>query len=236
MNYFNISKLLSISNNFFKDDDYRSTGKFFEEIDLEKLLYDTENSFTNTEMPDIVKLWEKAKTELHIKNSTIKQEILQSQTNDSEVALKNNVDQLKEKFTNSFLQLIQSVDFEFGYKTAADDFVYDSLNSYGVYAREWLNDIFLKNFESPNVLSAILRIIAHFDYSQMYPQGITIAIAATRHEDVAVQECGIRCFENWESPDSLPILKSLKFSEKWLNEYLSNVIMDLEHIGEKCLS
>ena len=57
-----------------------------------------------------------------------------------------------------------------------------------------------------------------------------MAVAATRHCNIEVQDCGIRCFENWESPANLPLLKNLTFTETWLSDYLSNVIRDLEGV------
>jgi len=186
---------------------------------------------------DKVRRWlSQAETDEAIKASTIEQEILQSQTEILTRACQEDTSQAKEKFVNRFLQLLNAVEFEFGYKTPADDYIQDALNTYETFAREWLNELFLQNFECPRILSAILRVIAHFDYYQMYPQGITIAIAATKHADVEVQECGIRCFENWESPESIPILKSITLPENWLNDYLQDVITDLEDIGAECLS
>ena len=132
------------------------------------------------------------------------------------------------QFTNRFLQVIQDSEFEFGFSTPADEYVRQALSTCGAFAREWINDLFVQNFKDPFLTSAILRVIAHFDYSQMYPQGMTMALASTVHIDAAVRECGIRCFENWESSGCLTMLRSLSFSEDWLQHYLTRVIADLE--------
>lgn len=169
------------------------------------------------------------------KNATIKQNLLQSQTEALVSACEMDTTQTKEHFKNNLLQLLKNVEFEFGYKTQADDYINNAIDSYDVFVREWVNEMFLENFENPYILSSILRVISHLDYSQIYPQGITMAIAATRHDDIEVRECGIRCFENWESHESIPILKNLSFSEDWLSDYLFSVITDLEEIGVECL-
>jgi len=193
---------------------------------------DSEDSFS-----DKIGRWiAQACIEEEVKASTVDQEILQSQTETLAKACQADTSRAKEKFTNSFLQMLHGVEFEFGYKTPVDDYIKDALRRYETFAREWLNEIFLQNFERPQILSAILRVISHIDYSLMYPQGVTIAIAATRHADIEVQECGVRCFENWESPESLPILRSLTFPEHWLNSYLLDVITDLEELDAECLS
>lgn len=165
------------------------------------------------------------------KASTCDQKILDSQTRTLTMACESDTRQTKELFVQSFMQLLNDVEFEFGYKTSADDYIGVALRRYATFAREWLNEIFLQNFENPLIISSILRVIAHFDYSQMYPQGMTIAIAATRHRDKEVQECGVRCFENWESRESIAILRNLSFTDSWLNEYLDAVIADLEELG-----
>jgi hypothetical protein len=129
--------------------------------------------------------------------------------------------------------MIQDTEFEFGFSNPVDNFVRSALDSYGSFAREWINDLFLQRFHDPSVISAILRVIAHFDYQQMYPQCITMAIAATAHEDAEVRECGVRCFESWETPESLNILRQLSFPEDWLSEYLAAVITELEEIKKQ---
>lgn len=169
-----------------------------------------------------------------LKSATTKQPSLKNQTDTLTDACKADTDQLKNNFMQNLLQLLHNVEFEFGYETPAEKYVRDALSNYGTFVREWINDIYLKNLNDPQTLSRILRVISHFEYSQMYPQGMTIAISATRNEDTEVQECGIRCFENWEAIDSLPILKNIYISESWLNDYLEDVIADLEGLNTKC--
>jgi len=160
--------------------------------------------------------------------STIEADTLESQTTTIKEACQLVESNLRNQFTNRFLQLIHETEFEFGFSNQADKYISDALNSYGPFAREWINDLFNKSFGSPFVLSAILRVMAHFDYEQMYPQGITMAAAAAGHTDAEVQECGVRCFESWENPESLTILRHLSFREDWLNKYLADVITALE--------
>lgn len=140
------------------------------------------------------------------------------------------------EFTNRFTQLIQEADFEFGFSTPADEYVRKALDSYGTFAREWINELFLENFNDPFVTCAILRVIAHLEYEQMYPQGMTMAAGVSAHVDAGVRECGVRCFENWENPDALKILQKLSYSEDWLNDYLQRVISDLKGLTRRVAS
>lgn len=135
---------------------------------------------------------------------------------------------LRTEFENRFVQLIRETDFEYGFDNITETFVKNALSEYGHLAREWINHLFLINFANPLVLTAILRVIAHFQYDHVYPQGVTMAIAATSHRDSEVRECGVRCFENWEAPESLDILRNLNYAEDWLSEYINYVICDLQ--------
>ncbi len=162
--------------------------------------------------------------------STSEENILEGQTQTIAEVCRLAEDHLRYGFINKFLQLIHDTEFEFGFSTPVDDFVRDALEKYGPFAREWINNLFIQYFENTTILSGILRVIAHFDYHQMYPQGMTMATAATTHIDAEVRECGVRCFENWADPESLIILRNLSFSEDWLNEYLAEVISDLEDL------
>lgn len=162
--------------------------------------------------------------------STMLPDSFESQTATMEEACKFAEKNLRKQFNNRFLQLIHETEFEFGFSTPADKYIRDALTRYGMFARDWISDLFLQNIEIPFVLSAILRVIAHFDYQQMHPQGILIAVTATMHRDADVRECGIRCFESWESADSLRILRNLSFPEDWLNEYLAAVVSELEDV------
>jgi len=142
----------------------------------------------------------------------------------------------REEFISRFLQLIRTSEFEFGFSTPADQFVREALSTYGPFAREWINDVFLKNFDDALVLSAILRVIAHFDYRQMHPQGMTMAAACAAHTDTDVRECCVRCFESWKDPKTLNILRNISLSQDWLNDYLAGVIADLERLANHVVS
>jgi len=141
--------------------------------------------------------------------------------------------ELRSQFNSRFMQLIYESDFEFGFNTVADEYVRQVMKTYEMFVREWINDLYIKNFNDSFVTCAILRVISHFEYRQLFPQGMTMAAASITHADVSVRECGVRCFENWEHPDGLKILQNLSFSEDWLDDYLKRVISDLREIFKK---
>lgn len=172
--------------------------------------------------------------------STSMEEYLESQTGTSE-EVRDELNRsakglLREIFINKFSQLLQDSNFEFGFSTPAEEYIRDVLSLYGPFVREWINELFIQNYDNPFILSVILRVIAHFDYQQMYPQGPTMAIAAARHKDTDVRECAVRCFENWESSDSLKILRNISFSDNYLQKYLEDVIAELEALEPNAIS
>jgi hypothetical protein len=95
-------------------------------------------------------------------------------------------------------------------------------------SKEWINYLFVENFNDQTVLMGILRVLSHFDYQEVVPQGPTVALAALANASAEVRECGIRAFENWGSLHSLKVLENVNCEEKWLDDYLKQVIADLQ--------
>ncbi len=132
------------------------------------------------------------------------------------------------EYTTRFLNLITETELEYGYKSALDDFIRDRLEENSAVTNQWLNSIFNEHFNDIVITTGILRTIAHFDYAEANPAGPTMATAALTHENAEVRECGARAFESWVSLDSLKILKSINHPEKWLQDYINQVIADIE--------
>jgi hypothetical protein len=132
------------------------------------------------------------------------------------------------QFSSQVVALARNCIFEFGCESELDLFLRESLARNAMATREWLNQVFNDHFHDVSVIVGILRAIAHLEYQEVFPAGPTMAVAALAHDDVEVRECGIRAFENWESPDALVILESLRCEEPWLQDYLELVIADLK--------
>ncbi|MBF0523978.1 MAG: hypothetical protein HQK56_02645 [Deltaproteobacteria bacterium] len=91
--------------------------------------------------------------------------------------------------------------------------------------KEWLHSVFVDYSSDLKIMIGLLQVILHMDIS---PQGLIMAQMALAHADVEVRECGIRALENWGTIESLNILRTLKDQEEWLQEYIDQVISDLE--------
>jgi predicted component of type VI protein secretion system len=141
------------------------------------------------------------------------------------------MNQFKSEFEERFLEALRESEFEYGFSSLADFFIQRRLDENEAVTREWLNDIFIRHFADVAISTSILRVIAHVDYDKIYPEGVTIALAALAHCNVEVKECGVRAFENWEIPEHLPLLENLEFEEAWLNEYVQRVITEIKEFS-----
>lgn len=144
------------------------------------------------------------------------------------IVQKHQLRKFRDNYTKELLHIILEQDFEYGFDSPADLFIKDLLNQNPIVTREWLNSVFLEYFYDRRILIGLLQLLSHMDYFEIYPQGQTMAVAALSHVDSEVRECGIRAFENWSNIESLNVLRNLKCPEEWLQEYVQQVISDLE--------
>lgn len=138
----------------------------------------------------------------------------------------------KENYSKELLHIIFEQDFEYGFDSAADKFVRELMKQNEAVTREWLNSVYVENYHDVRVVIGLLQIISHLQYHEIYPQGLTMALAALAHANSEARECGIRSFENWGTIDSLSVLRTVECAESWLQEYLRQVINDLEEVFE----
>ena len=136
--------------------------------------------------------------------------------------------QFKKNYTKELLRIIREQDFEYGFDSAADLFVRELMEQNETVAKEWLNSVYIDHFYDRRVVIGLLQVISHLEYLEIYPQGPTMALAALSHANSEVRECGIRAFENWSTIESLNVLRNVRCDENWLQQYLSQVIHDLE--------
>jgi len=140
---------------------------------------------------------------------------------------------LKEEFTNNLINCLIEEDFEFGFKSRSELVIREQFSINALATRNWLNELFIENFHNEKILLGLLRIIGRFEEEIIFPQGQTMALAALVHESNEIKELGIRAFENWNSLNSLEVLRKISVESKWLQDYLTQVIEDLTE--ELCL-
>jgi hypothetical protein len=174
-----------------------------------------------------------------INSIEIESDILEDSIIDISSSSENKVNQrrqeiLEKKFTNNLINCFIEEDFEFGFISRSELIIRKQFSINALATRNWLNELFIKNFKTEKILLGLLRILGRFEEEIIFPQGQTMALAALVHENNEIKELGIRAFENWNSINSLEVLKKVNIESKWLKDYLIQVIDDLTK--ELCLS
>ena len=141
---------------------------------------------------------------------------------------------LKEEVTPQLLSFIKEEDFEFGQKSESINLVEKQIHINAIATKNWFNQLYLNYFRTDRkILLSLLRIVEYLDKELLFPTGQTMAISALVHSNDEVKELGVRILENWCSIDSYEILKHIKVDTQWLQQYIDQVILDLEK--ELCL-
>ncbi len=126
-------------------------------------------------------------------------------------------------------EILENDHFESGIESNFERFIRKTLKNKNLDIKNLINVLMLQGFSNDLMLLALLKTMSHFAYYELYPQSMTIAMACLSHKNVEIKECVIGCFENWATHECLGILKTFsKFEEIWLNEYITQVISDLE--------
>jgi hypothetical protein len=140
----------------------------------------------------------------------------------------NRLREFKQKFSRQFISYILEDDFEYGMESKAHILVKEQMKINAAVTKDWLNSIYVDNFENSEIQIGILRVISRLEREEIYPIGYTMATASLNHKDEVVQETAIRAFESWGGKESLTILENVSISSKWVAEYLNEVISDLK--------
>lgn len=98
------------------------------------------------------------------------------------------------------------------------------------YTVNAITQLALDNFDDVNLVYSVLHTLAHVKYNLIAPAGVTFALTASRHKNIEIQDFSIQCFDMWESKDSLGFLKVIEIDTPWLNDYLQEVITNIESI------
>lgn len=143
-------------------------------------------------------------------------------------------DNLTEKqFTDELISLILHEAFEYGIDTKADLFIRKHMIHNEHVTKHWLFKVYKAYIQDIHIFLGLLRLIARIDYRQISSLGKLIVMQALSHNDIEVQESGVRALESWGTLECLEMLELHPiFSSSWLQKYADNVILDLrkEHV------
>ena len=90
----------------------------------------------------------------------------------------------------------------------------------------WMQDVFISYFDiDPVPLIVILQVLS--ELPNAYPQGPMIAAYGLMHSNPTVKNLSLKCFDNWNDPKFINVLKFHSMPVKWLQDYLDQIINKL---------
>jgi len=142
---------------------------------------------------------------------------------------------LNERITPQLLSLIKEDDFEFGQRSKSINLVEEQIQINSIATKNWFNQLYLDYFRNDEkTLLSLLKIVEYLDKELFFPTGQTMAISALAHSNDEIKELGVRILENWGAVESYEILRNVRVETSWLQQYINQVIQDLEE--ELCLT
>ncbi len=141
-------------------------------------------------------------------------------------------EELIEEKINELIQVIKEDVFESGEISESEDYIREIADEIDLdFSLQILNKAYTKYFSNSHIMRGILHIISHFEYEEVDPIGVSIAIGSISHKNIFVVDFAIKAFENWNNKKSLVILKSIDGRADWLNDYIGKVIKNIEIYG-----
>lgn len=139
---------------------------------------------------------------------------------------------LDNNYSNRLLSLIHSDIFEPGCMNNTTSFV-GTLFKFGETAVvQWICQLYQKNLDKPSILIGLLNVNIYYS-SAFHSVSTIMALAAMTNRSQEVKELGIRALESNYSEDNYKALQSIQCEDKWLMDYIHQVIIDFEK--ELCL-
>jgi len=134
--------------------------------------------------------------------------------------------------TLSLLRVIDKDDFIAGETSNTEMFIKGIAEANGWETTvNWLQQVTCRYFENSDVITGIIHAISHFDYLDMDPGGIILALGVLRHKNIYVVDHAIRAFENWNSKKAITVLESLICEAEWQRQYVNEVLTVLRTEG-----
>jgi predicted transcriptional regulator len=140
---------------------------------------------------------------------------------------------IESKFQHIFVSTLKSQELEIDYKNNIEFLLEELFIENEFVAKDWLNEIYISNYNDTKFLINILKIIGNLDKKLLKSFGIVISGSALIHKSVEVKEMAIRVFENWNTVESYTFLKNCTLTPKWLDDYKNEVLVNIEE--ELCL-
>ena len=140
---------------------------------------------------------------------------------------------IENKFQHIFVSTLKNQELEIDYKNNIELILEELFLENEYVTKDWLNEIYISNYNDTKFLINILKIIGNLDKKLLKSFGVVISGSALIHKSVEVKEMAIRVFENWNTIESYTFLKNCTLTPRWLDDYKNEVLVNIEE--ELCL-
>ena len=132
------------------------------------------------------------------------------------------------RFRSKLIATLLDEPIEDGVTHPAEALIDEALRTNSSKCRDWLAQVLVEHYQTrPSISASIVRCIGRLEYDRVGNWGMHVADDALRHKDVEVREAAVRALEAWGGSEALGMLRSHRDPVAWLNEYISQVIVDL---------
>lgn len=133
------------------------------------------------------------------------------------------------RFRRRLIGLLCEEPIEEGVSHPADQLIKESLDADQVTCRDWLSRSLAENlYLRTSIAASILRCIGRLSSGQVGTWGIDVVEKAICSDDAEVRDAAIRALEKWGTDECLLVLRQHRDPEGWLDDYVQQVICDLE--------
>lgn len=133
-----------------------------------------------------------------------------------------------QRFRSKLIAALLDEAIEDGVTHPAEHMIDEALRTNSSECRDWLSRALVEHYQTrPSISASIVRCVGRLEYDRLGSWGMRVVDDALGHKDVEVREAAIRALEDWGGCEALDMLRRHRDTVAWLNEYVSQVIVDL---------
>ena len=142
-------------------------------------------------------------------------------------------DEIINIYINDILSTIASDEFEDGEISNSERYMKNNMTlETKDYILDALMQIYINKYNDEHVLLGVMEMISCMKYEDVEPKGQVMTLGLLQHENIYLRDRAIQVYEQWNSKKGIDVLKTLKYDQKWLQDYVDKVIKYLERDGE----
>lgn len=146
-----------------------------------------------------------------------------------DMTIKKLLDNCTNKYKDLFYTTIMNEFIEEGYISDSQKLYKIIRNEYGdIVASLFLSNIYTENALNNKAIKSILYIILEVKPDCLFGKQDGILAYALLNKDYEIKDLALQCFEKWCDIEDLPLLKSMEIGVDYLDEYLKQIISQLE--------